>query len=751
MSTAGVLTVLVCHNGEQWLPDVLEALEAQTVRSRYILAVDTGSVDETAEILTEPLAEHLLDGVITLDADTGFGAAVAVALNTAAQRWEYPGSWVWLLHDDCAPEPDCLATLLAAAEGGRSVGIVGPLALDWSDSRLVVGAGVSTDASGHRQTGLTRDELDWSRFDRQLAGRRFGADTEVLAVGSAGALVRRALWEELGGYDRDLPLFGDDVDFCWRVNHAGRAVLFVPRARVRHVRAASLRLRDTAALGNGEAPAAGRSHGLRTYLANCGRGAYLLGLPRLVLLCLLRGIGFTLLRRTEEAGVELRALGYLLRGGNGLRAARRERKVTARGGTVSGLFTTRFTRLRNAFRAVASSIEQRRVLSDATLGRLPGDGEPCGTRIVPDAELVPIPPAEPPAANSAKHSPVIGLRRPATSVVFVLPDQPVLEAPPVPRQTADAPAPEDQAPEDQADELHTDDADAAESEGAESEDAVSAEVAGEPDEQPAEPADTVITTDPTADTLVTTEPATRSKHLLRRRLRPYAVRSDDPRSADADLMLVTVSRRRVLADIVLAPPVLLVVALAAVSLVAGAERLGGFLAGGRLLPLQSLAATWSSYLAAWHSVAGGTAAPAPAALAVLGILGAPFAPIGGPAAAVTTLLLADPPLAGLFAYLVSRRMPVSRVVRALAATGYALLPPAVTAVGQGRLDAVVVHILLPLVLAGIVGVLTQRRRRGSGTAWLSFAVVTAIGLAVIGAFSPLVHLLLLLVALVGFV
>ncbi|MDQ3763209.1 MAG: glycosyltransferase, partial [Actinomycetota bacterium] len=94
--------------------------------------------------------------------------------------------------------------------------------------------------------------------------------------------------------------------------------------------------------------------------------------------------------------------------------------------------------------------------------------------------------------------------------------------------------------------------------------------------------------------------------------------------------------------------------------------------------------------------------------------------------------------------------PVSRERRALAAAGYALLPPAIAGLAQGRLDVVMAYLLLPLVLAGVASVLRGGTVKRTGN-WLSTAAATALGVAVIGAFAPLLHLLLLAVVLVGFV
>jgi hypothetical protein len=200
-------------------------------------------------------------------------------------------------------------------------------------------------------------------------------------------------------------------------------------------------------------------------------------------------------------------------------------------------------------------------------------------------------------------------------------------------------------------------------------------------------------------------------------------------------------------EFLLSAPALLTVAMTVLALLVNRHRLALDLSGGRLLPLESLAKTWSSYLASWQPVGGGSAAPAPAALAVLGMLGLP---VGSPAAAVSLLLLAGLPLAALSAYRATQILPVSRERRALAAAAYALLPPAIAGIAQGRLDVVVGYLLLPLVLAGVASVLRGGTVGHSG-GWLSSAAATALGIAVIGAFAPLLHLLLLAVVLIGFV
>lgn len=62
---------------------------------------------------------------------------------------------------------------------------------------------------------------------------------DVLAVSSAGMLVRREAWQHLDGFDRALPLFRDDIDFCWRAHLAGERVLIATDAVLHHREAAA--------------------------------------------------------------------------------------------------------------------------------------------------------------------------------------------------------------------------------------------------------------------------------------------------------------------------------------------------------------------------------------------------------------------------------------------------------------------------------------------------------------------------------
>ncbi|ARF62093.1 family 2 glycosyl transferase [Streptomyces violaceoruber] len=342
-----VTAVLVSHDGARWLPDVLAGLLGQERPVQNVVAADTGSADDSARLVAEALGD---ERVLHLARRTSFGAAVDEAARTAGvltpeelpylkrpggwdpatRTWvdeNYdlpelphgePVQWLWLLHDDCAPEPDALAAMLRVVDTDRHAAIVGPKLRGWYDRKQLLEVGVSIANSGRRWTGLDRREQDQGQHDQVRT---------VLSVSSAGMLVRRDVYEELGGFDRMLPLMRDDVDLCWRAHLAGHRVLVAPDAVLRHAEASARERRPIDCAGRSVAGPhrVDKAGAVFTMLVNARAKALPWVLLRLVVGTLLRTLAYLVGKVPGQALDEVTGLlGTLLRPGRIL-AARRDR------------------------------------------------------------------------------------------------------------------------------------------------------------------------------------------------------------------------------------------------------------------------------------------------------------------------------------------------------------------------------------------------------------------------------------------
>ncbi|WP_406201812.1 glycosyltransferase family 2 protein [Streptomyces sp. NBC_01017] len=382
-----VTAVLVSHDGARWLPDALAGLLGQERPVQFAVAADTGSADHSAQLVTDALGA---DRVLHLARRTGFGQAVEEANRTApvltpdelaylkrpsgwdpvTRTWRddaydmpelphgEPVQWLWLLHDDCAPEPDALAQLLRVVEneyelGRDDVAVVGPKLRGWYDRRQLLEVGVTIANSGRRWTGLDRREQDQGQHDHVRP---------VLSVSTAGMLIRRDIFEQLGGFDRRLPLMRDDVDLCWRATAAGHRVLVAPEAVVRHAEASSRERRTVDCVGRTAASPhkVDKAGAVYTLLVNTRTAVLPWVLLRLLLGTVLRTLAYLVGKVPGQALDEIRGLmGTLLRPERIIAGRRRRGSPVIDKGELRALFPPPGATVRATVEQAASSLVGR--------------------------------------------------------------------------------------------------------------------------------------------------------------------------------------------------------------------------------------------------------------------------------------------------------------------------------------------------------------------------------------------------------
>jgi GT2 family glycosyltransferase len=342
-----VTAVLVSHNGAVWLPEVVAALTSQTRPIDLITAVDTGSQDASTKLLKSARIPF-----ISTNVETGFGEAVSLAVDKLPKTVDH--EWIWLIHDDCAPAPSALAELLAAIDDRPQVVMVGPKLLGWHDRTHLLEAGISIAGNGARWTGLEPLEYDQGQHDGIY---------DVLAVSTAGALIRRDVFEELDGLDPNLTLFRDDVDFGWRARAAGHSVMVATGAVAFHAQASATERRVVEVDG---------AFLHRPLLLDRRNAAYVLLansswwiLPWLALQILgsaiARAIGYLIAKLPGYAADEILAVGALIiKPGsliNARKTRRKQRFVSAR--VIAEFIPPRWSQIRLATEGIVDAIRAK--------------------------------------------------------------------------------------------------------------------------------------------------------------------------------------------------------------------------------------------------------------------------------------------------------------------------------------------------------------------------------------------------------
>ena len=190
-------------------------------------------VDETVVIANAPRSVDVVpEGVRVIENPRPLTLSANVNLGIAATSGEY----VLAANPDAIPEPGAVAALVSFADGRPRCGIAGPQ-MRWPDGRWQPSRRRFPTVRGTivRRTPLRRlrPPYETQREHYELDER---PDEPVQADWMLGAflLMRRAMLDEVGGWDAGYRHYCEDIDLCYRAKLAGWERWYVPGAIVTH-------------------------------------------------------------------------------------------------------------------------------------------------------------------------------------------------------------------------------------------------------------------------------------------------------------------------------------------------------------------------------------------------------------------------------------------------------------------------------------------------------------------------------------
>lgn len=214
-----LLTRNTCRQTRQAIESVISSADAL---SKEIHVVDNGSTDETSSSLPVAFPEiHYT----RMERNVGFARGVNLAAREAR------GDFFLLLNSDARLAPDALRLAVEWMRANPNCGIAGAQLFH---------------ADGRKQNSIANfpslsTELLNKFLLRALSPKRFpGKEQEyrepvgVESVIGAFFLVRREVWEKLGGMDERFFFFLEETDFCLRARQAGFPTMHLPQVRVWH-------------------------------------------------------------------------------------------------------------------------------------------------------------------------------------------------------------------------------------------------------------------------------------------------------------------------------------------------------------------------------------------------------------------------------------------------------------------------------------------------------------------------------------
>jgi GT2 family glycosyltransferase len=214
-------------NRRSLLHACLESLERQQDIDFEVIVVDNGSTDGSPEFI-EHLASHSRWSIRLIRNTQNLGFCAANNQGIQASR----GEFIALLNNDAEAEPEWLAAMWRVVQQRPDYGMVASKILVYEDPRKIDKAGHLIYLDGQNR-GRGTGETDVGQFEKI---------EEVLWPDGCAAMYRRAMLEEIGGFDEDLFAYGDDAELGLRARIAGWRCIYTPHAVVRHRRGSTLGL-----------------------------------------------------------------------------------------------------------------------------------------------------------------------------------------------------------------------------------------------------------------------------------------------------------------------------------------------------------------------------------------------------------------------------------------------------------------------------------------------------------------------------
>ena len=226
--------IIVNYNVKEFLQNLLHSIEkASSNLTKEIIIVDNASDDGSVEFIREKFSYVKL---IVNKKNLGFGKANNIALKEAK------GKFILLINPDALVAEDTFEKLIEFFKLKPEAGLAGCKILN-PDGTLQLACRRSFPGpwtSFTKVTGLS------SLFSKSKLFARYNLTYldenqtyEVDAISGSFMMMKREVYEKVGGFDEQFFMYGEDLDLCYRIQKAGYKVFYYHETQIIHYKGES--------------------------------------------------------------------------------------------------------------------------------------------------------------------------------------------------------------------------------------------------------------------------------------------------------------------------------------------------------------------------------------------------------------------------------------------------------------------------------------------------------------------------------
>ena len=212
MNNPLVSVIINNWNGKEDTIRAINSFLNSSYKNIEIIFVDMDSEDGSFEEISK------IKGVKAIQAGANLGFGNGVNLGYKYSK----GDFIFTCDADVEVGKDCFKKLVEAAEKNPEISIFAPVEYNREDRRTIQLLGMSIDFLGypypmHHKINLENIE-----------------DKQIFYFSGSSLFIRREVIENIGLFDKDIFMFAEDLDFCWRAQLAGYKFKLVKDADFYH-------------------------------------------------------------------------------------------------------------------------------------------------------------------------------------------------------------------------------------------------------------------------------------------------------------------------------------------------------------------------------------------------------------------------------------------------------------------------------------------------------------------------------------
>lgn len=220
--------VILCWNGRKFLEEFLPSVIENNSEGYEVFIADNASTDDSAVFVKERFPGVRL---VQLEKNYGF----AEGYNQAIARID--ANYIVLLNQDVMVSSNWLAPMLSLLDRHQHIGAVQPRIRSYQQRGNFEYAGAAGGWIDRYGYTFCRGRI----FDTlESDHNQYNTHEEIFWASGACMVVRKNVFESMGGFDADFFAHMEEIDFCWRLKNAGYSNWYCADSTVFHLGGGSL-------------------------------------------------------------------------------------------------------------------------------------------------------------------------------------------------------------------------------------------------------------------------------------------------------------------------------------------------------------------------------------------------------------------------------------------------------------------------------------------------------------------------------